>query len=353
MFDYISGFAKQLKEGYNLIETPVLSEGTFNSVILCGMGGSAIGGGLLADYAKPEMTIPFIINRSYRLPGWVNEKTLAIFSSYSGNTEETLSCFDEARKRKIPSLAITSGGELSELCYDADIPIIQIPGGLPPRAALGYSFATLFSLFKRLKFIDTSDDEFESAVELLEKLSAEYSNTAGEPANLAAEIEGKTPVFYADGFRLGAVVSRFRCQLAENAKTLAFGNVFTELNHNEIVGWGIPFTTLEDFAAVFIRDSQSDRRVMEQMRGMKDILQNLGLPVWDVQAAGETSLAKMLALVHYADWLSYHLAVLNGVDPIPIERIDALKESLKIAKKAVNLKNSPQRHRGTEKDIRY
>ncbi|NQS98448.1 MAG: bifunctional phosphoglucose/phosphomannose isomerase [candidate division Zixibacteria bacterium] len=333
MYNYILGFTGQLKKGYRLVETPSLPNMTFDAVILCGMGGSAIGGDLLTGCAKPDIPIPFAINRSYRLPGWVNEKTLAIFSSYSGGTEETLSCFNEAQKKKIPSLAITSGGQLSRLCSETNIPTINIPGGLPPRAALGYSFAPLFSLFKRLELIKSSNDEFERAVELLEKLSVEYSQPAGEPANLAAEIQGKIPVFYADGFRLEAIISRFRCQLAENAKTLAFGNVFTELNHNEIVGWGIPPDTIDKFTAIFIWDPESDYRVTRQMQGTKEILSNLGLKVHHVQAQGETFLAKMLSLAHFADWLSYHLAVLNRVDPIPIERIDALKRKLKNSEK--------------------
>ena len=329
MFDYISGFGKQLLEGSKISESPPLANCDFQSVILCGMGGSAIGGDLLTGYCAPLMKIPFVVNRGYQIPAWVDENTLAIFSSYSGNTGETLSCFEHGVKRGAHALAVTSGGKLEELCSNNDVPCLKIPGGLPPRAALGYSFAPLYTLFKRIGLTEPPEDEFDQAVGLIDLLRADYSKIDSAPGQLAHSIRGKTPVFYVDGYRLSAVVSRFRTQLAENAKTLAFGNVFPELNHNEIVGWGIPNNTVEDLIAVFLWDSATDERVNLQMQAMKEIIEKIGVKVYDIKSTGEHFLSRMLSLIHFADWLSYHLSVINGVDPIPIERIDELKEKLR------------------------
>jgi glucose/mannose-6-phosphate isomerase len=292
------------------------------------MGGSAIGGDLLAGYARAEMAIPFFINRGYHLPAWARSKTLTLISSYSGNTEETLNCFKEALEQKIPIMGITSGGKLWELCREKNIPCIKIPGGYPPRAALGYSISPLFALFERLGFIVSCKNDLNEAIRLLEKLSAKYSLDTGEPAELAKSIKGSVVIIYADGYRLEPVVSRFRCQLAENAKTLAFGNVFPELNHNEIVGWGGPEITKEKFCLLFLWISTSNPRLRKQMEVTREIISSLGVEIFDIEAKGKTFLAQMLSLVHFADWLSYYLAILNHEDPIPIERIELLKRKL-------------------------
>ncbi|MBC8278772.1 MAG: bifunctional phosphoglucose/phosphomannose isomerase [FCB group bacterium] len=328
MFGYISGFSEQLKTGFQIGKTGELPSGDFDSVILCGMGGSAIGGDLLAGYVKPEMKIPFAINRGYQLPNWVGENTLAIFSSYSGNTGETLSCFDEALAKKATCLAISSGGQLTDLCKQSSIPVMAIPGGLPPRAALGYSFAPLFAAFGRLGLLGEGEEEFMQAADYISGLTKIYADADEEIAELAGNINGKVPVFYADGYKYEAVVSRFRGQLAENAKVLASGNFFPELNHNEIVGWGGPEFTLEKFTPVFIYDDDSREEVVRQMNAAKEILMSLGIDVFGISATDGPRLTKLLALVHLADWLSYHLAVLRDVDPIPIERIDLLKSKL-------------------------
>ena len=332
MFDYISSFSRQLKVGFDIGRKAEIPAGEFKSVLICGMGGSAIGGDLLLGYAKPQMNIPFAVNRGYNLPGWVNQDTLTIFSSYSGNTGETLSCFSESRRAGPPSIAITSGGELGKLCSEKGVSCATIPGGLPPRAALGYSFAALFTIFQRMGFINPAEGETAETVGLMEKLTVDFSRSDSEPADLASRLKGKIPVFYTDGFRLESIVTRCRCQFAENAKTLSFSNVFPELNHNEIVGWGGPGFTRENLSAVFIQDRDSSPEVKLQTRVMKEIISELGVSVYDINSQGESFLARMMSLVHFGDWLSWHLARLLGVDPLPIERIDLLKRKLSEAR---------------------
>ncbi len=328
MFDYIRGFPFQLMEGYRIGKQTTISTGDFDSVILCGMGGSAIGGDLLAGFAKPEMNIPFIINRGYSLPGWVNENTLVILSSHSGNTGETLSCFEEALRRNCFLIGITSGGKLKDAFNDKGLSISIIPGGMPPRAALGYSFAALFAIFENLGFIKAGIRDIVETVDLLKILTDEYSIEDGAPFRLAKEISEKIPVFYADGYRWDAVVCRFRSQINENAKTLAFGNTFTEFNHNEIVGWGLPKFTLERLVAIFLWDDETISPVRKQMEIAHSIMADLKLKVYNIESKGNGFLARMMSMVSFADWLSYHLAIIKGVEPIPINRIDLLKSKL-------------------------
>ena len=329
MFDYICSFPRQLRAGYAIAQRVDVPAGSYKNVILCGMGGSAIGGDLIGGLAKTSMKIPCQVNRSYSLPNWVDEDTLAIMSSYSGNTGETLSCFTEAEKRGAALLAVTSGGRLEQECLDNDYPVVKIPGGMPPRAALGYSFSALYGVFTRLGFIAGGGETLAIAADFVEKTTTEFREQTRPPAVMAKELTNKVAVFYGDGFLHEAVISRFRCQLAENAKTIAFGNVFPELNHNEIVGWGLPEFTIHKFTAVFLTDEASDDKTAKQMKVTREILKSLGIETIDIEALGDNPLEKMLYLVHFADWLSYHLAVINEVDPIPIERIDLLKGKIK------------------------
>lgn len=328
MFDYICGFSHQLRIGYPLGEQIPLPQNNIASVVFCGMGGSAIAGDLLGGYAKSTMKIPFFVNRFNKLPAFVNDRTLVIISSYSGNTEETLSCYSEALYRKSPILAITSGGKLRELCVENDNPMITIPGGLPPRAALGYSFSPLYAVFKRYGFIKNTGAEIYKAANSIEKLTGEYSSLDSPPARLAAKLQNKIPIFYAVSSGFEAVVTRFRCQLAENTKTLAFGNCYPELSHNEIVGWGSPKLLKKSIAAVFLGNNLQIDPFKKQADVIKKILKSEKIPVYNISIPTGGKLTGILAFVHFADWLSYHLAVLKGVDPIPIERIDLLKKQM-------------------------
>ncbi len=330
MFDYISGFANQLRKGYDFgMKLEKLPEGGFRSAAVCGMGGSAIGADLLLGYAASEMKIPAAVVRGYDLPGWVDENSLTVISSYSGNTVESLSCFEQAVSRGAAIMAITSGGRLEELCLNGCHPLLKIPGGLPPRAALGYSFAPLFAAFERMGFIHPEPEAVVKAADFISRLTPEFARSSGsEPAMTAGKLRGKIPAFYADGFRLGAVVTRFRGQLAENSKTLSFSHLFPELNHNEIVGWGGPEFSRKKLCAVFIWSKNSHLKVLSQMKAAREILSGEGIETLDIQAGGDDFLQEMLFLTHYGDWLSYHLAALYDVDPIPIIRIDALKKKL-------------------------
>jgi glucose/mannose-6-phosphate isomerase len=278
--------------------------------------------------ARRESLIPASLNRSFQLPGWVNKDTLALIISYSGNTAETLSCFKEAIAKGCNCLGITSGGELEKLCQEHHIHYIKIPGGFPPRAALGYLMGSLLALFNRLDLIPAPEEELEESIQLLRKLSRDYSIENSPPAQMAKNILSKIPVFYTDGYWMEAVANRFRTQLAENAKTLSFTNFFPELDHNEIMGWGSPQASGSLLCLVMIRDDIFPPEIKLQMKVTAEIISGLEVPVFNIHSQGKGLLSRMLSLVHFGDWLSWHLAKIKGVDPLPIARINLLKQRL-------------------------
>ncbi|MBL7191062.1 bifunctional phosphoglucose/phosphomannose isomerase [bacterium] len=332
MFDYIRSFGRQLTAGFSLGSEIGIPERKFSSAAFCGMGGSAIAGDLINVYSEGFMNCPVIVVRGYKLPAWVNENSLVIASSFSGGTEETISCLNQAVEKGVAAIAITKGGAVAEICRINKIPVVNLtsaglPDSIPPRAALGVSFGVLFTLFRRLRILSTNDEETAGIELFLEDLSEDYQRENSEPARLAKQIKGKLPIFYASS-GLSGVTGRFCAQLAENAKTLAYYNTLPEMNHNEIMGMGRPEEIKDKITAVFLRSAFDNPRVTARMEITKSLLSNLGIETYNIEARGGTILADMMSLVHYADWLSYHLAVLEGIDPLPIDRIDNLKNRL-------------------------
>lgn len=332
MFEYICDFAKQMEAGISLGERFTIPEGRFSSVVLCGMGGSAIAGDLLGVYRETDLRVPFEVVRSYCLPKWVGKDALVIVSSFSGNTEETLACLEQAVARDLRITAVTTGGKLGDVCGRRHIPIIrlseiELPPKIPPRAALGYSFGALLTVFNRKGFISQAAGQVEETSTLLRELSGDYRRPESEPGKAAITLRGKLPLIYASS-RLSGVVNRFSGQLAENAKTLSHGNCLPEMNHNEIVGVGRPEGSSELMAAVILRSVFDHPRVKERLNITEEVLSDVGIDIIQVNSRGGNVLSDMLSLVYFGDWMSYHLAVAEGIDPIPIQRIDEFKHRL-------------------------
>ncbi|RKY99619.1 MAG: bifunctional phosphoglucose/phosphomannose isomerase, partial [Ignavibacteriae bacterium] len=221
----------------NKFDLMQLQDSKYNLVVLVGMGGSAISGDLITNYLANELKIPFIVNRSYSLPDFVNENSLVIISSYSGNTEETLSVFEEALKRKCKIAAITSGGQVKKICDEKKLCCINIPIGYQPRYALGLSFFSLLKLLQQLGIIKNQDSTVNQISSLWKKKGEEYSIEENRALSLALELTGFLPIIYSAACLTSAVGYRFKCQLNENSKLHAFSNIIPEMNHNEIIGW--------------------------------------------------------------------------------------------------------------------
>ena len=334
MYGLIAAMPDHLAEGMRIAREADLGRletETFHSLVIAGMGGSAIGGEIARSFLSKDIPIPFVVQRHYQLPGFVNRKSLVICSSYSGNTEETISAYDDALTRGANILIITSGGELADRAIADHIPVVAIPRGIPaPRAALGYSLAPLLIVLFRLGLCQPLFEEIEVAAMAMKASLPKYApeKRGNSALSLAREIHGTIPVIYAAQDTLDAVAVRFKGQICENAECLAFANVFPEFNHNELVGWGELYGLEGKISSLIIRDIQDHPRIKARMNIVADYLRNKGRRVIEIQAERKPDLTRILLLVQLADFTSYYLALLNRVDPTPVAAIDEMKSKL-------------------------
>lgn len=320
MAGVLRSFPRQCREGLELGRAldAARFEG-FSRIVPLGMGGSGIAGSLLSSLVPLEV-VPV---RDYRLPPWVGAESLVVALSYSGDTEETLAAFGEARGRTGRLLAVTSGGRLGELCDRAGIPWIRIPGGLQPRAALGYLLFPLLGLLGKLELAP----DLGEALGLLEGMAEELSRAEGEAGRLARELAGRVPLVYGAG-PTAPVAYRWKTQVNENAKAPAFWGELPELCHNEVVGWELQGRLLPQGTVVFLRTRHDHPRVGLRAEILQGLLSARGIPWVEVRGRGEGLPAQVLSLLYLGDWVSYGLALLHGVDPTPVAIIRELKDRL-------------------------
>ncbi len=331
MFEAIAGLPRQLKEGRERAASvdPGAPIGDSRSVIVAGMGGSAIAGDLLAALAQPMSPVPILVSRSYVLPLFVDESTTVIASSYSGNTEETLAALEEAEDRGARIICIASGGVVAERARSAGWPLYELQGGMQPRAAIGYSFATLLTLAEQLGLLSIGAEAWEEALNLLTEQGEQFASEEENPTlDLAHQLRDRLPFVYAGTGFMAPVSTRWCCQLQENAKVLAHGNILPEMNHNEIVGWEEPAEIHSRVAVVALRDAMDHPRVVRRFDLTRAIVSEKAALWIDVESRGASDLARMLSLVQYGDWVSLYLALIRRVDPTPVRLIDRLKRGL-------------------------
>jgi glucose/mannose-6-phosphate isomerase len=301
------------------------------NILLTGLGGSAIGGDLLRSYLSGQISVPFIVNRFYTLPRFVDKNTLVIVSSYSGNTEETISAYKDAIKKKARVLCITTGGVVEQMAQKYNHPVIKIPKGYSPRAALAYSFFPLLVVLGKLRICSAKSVEMKETVELLKSISEAFSNPESldnAPFKLAERLKDKLPVIYSETEHFDAVNLRWRGQFAENAKQLAFGHVLPEMNHNELVGWRVLTNLMKQMDVLFIRDSKTHPRVKIREEITNQVIAQYAAQTKEIFSEGKSLLSRMFYMIHFGDWISLYLAILNNVDPSPVEVIDYLKNEL-------------------------
>lgn len=334
MHRLLVSFPLQLEKSIALTHSfplPAWKHFKFENIVLAGMGGSAIGGDLVRSYLTYELKIPFQVSRHYLLPNFVGQNSLVLVSSYSGNTEETLSAYAIAKKRKAKIIALTSGGKLYQQAKSDKIPVLLVPGRLPPRAALGYSLGALLILFSRLGLIKNQTGLIKETSSFLTKQNKKYDKvlvTSKNPAKqLAAQIQEKIPIIYSGYDYFDSVAVRWKQQICENAKNLAFVNFFPEFNHNELVGWQND-NLKPDFTVIFLKDKDDHKRIKARMDIVKEIIESQKIEVIEIESRGKSLLSRMLYLIQLGDWTSYYLAILNGVDPTSIKVIDYLKNQL-------------------------
>jgi glucose/mannose-6-phosphate isomerase len=333
MLDLLLDFPSQLQTGEHLGQGAQLPRATdVRAVVVTGLGGSSISGDILRSYLHVDCRVPILVNRHYSLPAFVGPETLVCAISYSGDTEETLSAFQAAQARGAGLLAVTSGGQLAQMAAQAQVPCVQVPAGMPPRATLGYLFTPVLTVLSRLGLIPDQRAALGEAVAVLRELGAQFrpgvETFRNLPKALASDLAGKLPVIYGVQDFSDVVAYRWRTQLNENSKVLASHQAFPELNHNEVVGWQGPLASALEVWVVLLRDPQEMARVSRQIEITKSYLQERAAGITEVWPQGEGRLARLLSLLYTGDFTSYYLALLRGIDPKPVEAIDRLKDQL-------------------------
>ncbi|MFA6610041.1 MAG: bifunctional phosphoglucose/phosphomannose isomerase, partial [Candidatus Omnitrophota bacterium] len=254
-------------------------------------------------------------------------------SSYSGNTEETLSAYKDASARSAKIIVITSGGKLRKAANSDGVPVVHIPGGLPPRCAFMFSFFPILITLSKLGMVKDERRDISRLISFLKGIRRTHlgrdigirKNTAKA---IASVLYGKFPVLYGGQDHMDSAATRWRGQFAENAKTLASTHLFPEMDHNEIMGWEHPKRLLKDFVAVILRDKSDHPRVSKRMDVTKKIIEKQGVEVIEVYSMGKDLLSRIFSLIFIGDLVSYYLAMMNKVDPTPVEKIEYLKKEL-------------------------
>ena len=334
MLERIADLPQQCRDAWRQaheVEIP-LDYGDVDHLVIAGMGGSAIGGTLLQDLVSDRCEVSITVNRGYALPAFVQgPRTLVVACSYSGNTEETLSCYDQALERGARTLAVTTGGQLASAARDAKAPLVQFSYQSQPRAALGYSFVLLLGTLHQLQLIPDHGDALAEAVAVMEEwgeVTHAQVPTAHNPAKqLARELHGKLPVVYGAGF-LAGTANRWKTQFNENAKSWAFFEILPELDHNAVVGLGIPDHVREHCVVVTLRSELERGRLRRRWSATCQVLDREGVTWREVWGRGRSRLAQMLSLIHFGDYVSFYSAMLSEVDPTPVDAIAFLKERL-------------------------
>jgi glucose/mannose-6-phosphate isomerase len=291
-----------------------------DKVLFCGMGGSAIGGDVLRLLVSHHSKIPFKVNRSGELPHWTDSGTLAILSSYSGNTAEILSVVEPLLKKGAKVIALCSGGKLPNLAKQKNFPCFFIPGGIMPRCAIGYMTFSLMPLLKRWGWLTYSERDVQEALRAVRRVPQAKAKT------IAKKLHGRYVHFYGSSNAVAPALTRWRAQWAENAKSMASQHLMPEMFHNEIEGWRFPKEILKRSAAVFLKDEDDPEWLAPKIRAVQAMIRKAGALVMEIPSEGRTLLGRLFSLMALGDWVSYELALLNGVDPLGIPAIESIKK---------------------------
>ncbi len=323
MKNLVEGFTKQLQEALDIAHKAVLTQKhNVQNIVVTGLGGSGIGGTILSELVQSECLIPIIVNKDYFLPEFVNSNSLVIISSYSGNTEETLSAMKQAIDKNAQIVCITSGGEVHSIAQQYKYDTIIIPGGNPPRSCIGYSLVQLFKIVQFNGFVKT--DLLNQVKATIALLDNEKEAIKVESTLIAKKLLNKIPVIYSLGSCEGAAV-RFRQQINENSKMLCWHHTLPEMNHNELVGW----TEKNDLLAVVtFRTSFDYERTIKRYELCKELFTKYSHSVTDINAKGASKVEQFFYLINIGDWISCYIADLKNIDAVEVNVITHLKNEL-------------------------
>lgn len=325
MDQLIERFPAQLAEALAIGKAAEITKpvNEINKIYVAGIGGSGIGGDFVSELVADECKVPYLVGKGYSIPAYIDGNTLAIISSYSGNTEETLSAFEHILKTGAKVICVASGGKIIAKAKELGLDYIQVPDNWPsPRACLGYSLVQQLCILEKLGFIsDATTRGIKTSIDILKY---DMDSIRAEAKVIAQKLYGKTPIIYTTD-RMESVAVRLRQQINENAKLLCWHNVIPEMNHNELVGWK---DHRKDVAVLFMRNKDDFKRNAVRVDINKVIVSKLSDTVVETFSKGKTLAEKMMYFVHLGDWVSWYMSELHGVDSIEVDVIDYLKGEL-------------------------
>jgi glucose/mannose-6-phosphate isomerase len=321
--DDVLALPEHVRDALWRVESAGLAPVQATGLIVCGMGGSAVGGLLARAALGDSLGLPMLVFRDYELPSWTPPDRAVLCSSYSGNTEETLACFEAAEAIGALRYVATTGGRLADAARASDVPVIGLPGGLQPRHSVGYGFTVACEVAALVGASPGARTEIDTAAAHLEEARDTIAARAEE---IAEQIGDALPLIYGCDLTV-PVAYRWKTQVNENAKRHAFDNQLPELDHNEIVGWDGDHASAP-CAAIFLLDSDQHPRQRERAELTAKLIEPEAAAVIRVETEGETRIERLLSAVFLGDLVSLHLAARAGVDPGPIEVIDRLKDEL-------------------------
>lgn len=317
MLNIIHLLPDQIKEGLQLgkyikLDLPI------NHIIFTGMGGSGLPGEVLNALIK---NMPSTVINDYHLPLWADKNTLIVCFSYSGNTEETISCFKEALKKNFQTIIVTTGGRIKLIADEADVRNkIMIPRGIPSRQAIGYFVFALITVFQNHKLINITKNEIDTLIETLKKPGFDE-----QAEKLAEQLKNKIPIIYTTK-QYQSVALRWKQSFNENSKSHSFFNILPEMNHNEIMGYR---KTNKDFHIIFLIDESEDKQIIQRVELSKDIIKQAGNTVTEIKLKGSSHLIKVFTAIFLGDLTSVYLAKHYAIDPLETNLIEQLKKRLK------------------------
>lgn len=320
MKKYFETFDKQILEGLKIGERFTGPRPKAKKILFCGMGGSAISGDVVRILISQTSNLSFKVNRTPDIPSWVDKDTYVIFSSYSGNSAEILASLEQTLKFKCPILIVSAGGKLTEIARRKNIPLLRIPGGMMPRFSIAYTTFALLSVFQKWGWFKFGAGDIRETISLVKKI------TPAQARPIAKKLHNKMVHFYACSNYEGSVLTRWRGQLAENAKMLSSHYLLPEMFHNEIEGWVFPKKMIRESSAVFIIDKEDPDWIIRKVRAVEKILKSRGVTVLEIKDKGRSLVARLFYLLVLGDWVSYELALMNKVDPMSIPTIESLKK---------------------------
>jgi len=319
---------RQLENAWNnKIDLENESMKEFNNIIVAGMGGSAISADLLKSFLGNELRISLQVCRDYSLPYYANENSLVIISSYSGNTEETISCLEEAIQSGCIVITVSTGGNVKTLAQENNMPWINLEKGFQPRYALGVSFFTLLKILQSLSIIPNQSEVVDKVKELWKNKGVEYSATENTALTIAEELVGFIPLIYSST-GLEAVGYRLKCQFNENSKLHAYNNVIPELNHNEIIGWETFQDKQFNAKLITILDKEYHPQIIKRFNITQKLAKKSKVEILTLSSNENDSKVRIMDLIYLGDWITYYLSILRDFDPSEIDYIHELKQRL-------------------------